>query len=692
MLQTILAVISAFLCVSLALYSVVRQRTIAAGTFSFVLLLLAAMEVLDRFSMYPSFDAFTFKRAAMFAESLIPSAFLFFSTVYARPGKVKSVPLLIGIIASSVLFPACIFYSSADSLFYGPDLKAEGILFLGNAGYWFYIGIMLSLVIALMNLEATFSSASGSFRWQIKFEVIGIISILAVLIFYYSQGLLYRTMNMNLLPVRSGVLIIGSCLITYSKLLRGNPAKPTVSRYIFYRSLTLLFVGLYLLILGIIGEGMKYLDINLSRDLAIFAAFAIGIIMVAVFLSEQLRRKVKVFVNKNFYPHKHDYRNEWLNFAEGLAACRSFPDVQEAILTKYRVTFGLKRVSLYLLDRDKGSYLLAANQAMPGDGLRLQASAGLIFYLKERELLCSVSGGEYATSEEEADFIGRSGARAIVPLTANGEVEGFVVFGEQLVKEEFTYEDYDLMKTIAKQAALSIINFRLSEELGATREIAAVGRISSFVMHDLKNLASNLSLTLDNAEQFMHDPEFQTDMITTTRNTLSKMKDLIQRLRTFPHKSELKKGPVEMYLLTEEVVDEVRRAKPDLTFEYRGSSAMAFVDGEEIRKVILNLLLNAVDALGKDGAITIEIGAKENWTYIAVGDNGSGMTKEFIADRLFRPFQTTKKKGLGIGLYQCKQIMAAHGGTIEVESEAGRGSVFTVRLPSLGRGSASTAQ
>ena len=678
-----LTVVASSLLIFLSAYSLVRQRSIAGVTFSVFCLLLALIEVLDRMSIGSSYNYYSLRQGAMFAESLLPATLYLFSVTFARQSSTKlpSRPQK-ALLVVAALFPLSLFFFPRNSFFYSPDLHAEGILFLSNAGYWFYLGIMISMIIALMNIETTFSSIAGRLRWRIKFEVVGIAGILAILIFYYSQGLLYRTINMNLIPVRSGVFIMAACMIAYSKLFRGEQAKVTVSRYIVYRSVTLLFVGLYLLILGIIGEGMKYLNLSIGRDLAIFAAFATAIMMLSVFLSERLRRRVKIFIGKNFYPHKHDYRNQWLNFTERLAACRSFACVQDAILTSYRMTFGLKGVSLYLLDRDKGSYLPAASQSMPDDGPWLQAGSGLVSFLRDQESVYLIAGEGYVPVEEEVFFIKQSGARLIVSLAANDEVEGFVVFGEQLVRERFTYEDYDLMKTVAKQAALSIINFRLSEELGATREIAAVGRISSFVMHDLKNLTSNLSLTLDNAEDYIHDPEFQGDMISTVRHTLSKMKDLIQRLKAIPDKQELKKGPVEMDLLAKEVVDEVRKVKPDVAVEYHGLPVLALVDGEEIRKVVLNLLLNAVDALGKEGTINIAIAEHRDDICIEVADNGVGMSDDFIARRLFKPFQTTKRNGLGIGLYQCKQIIDAHGGTIEVESEAGKGSVFTVRLPS----------
>ncbi len=530
-----------------------------------------------------------------------------------------------------------------------------------------------------MNLEATFSATSGIDRWRMKFEVIGIISILSILIFYFSQGLLYRTINMNLIPIRSGVFISASIFVGYSKLFRGGGIKVEISRYIIYRSLTLLMVGLYLLFLGLIGEGMKYSGISFSRDLTIFIAFITGMAILLILFSEQLRRKVKVYISKHFYAHKHDYRAEWLNFTERLTSCGSVSDVQNAILITYREVFGLKGASLYHYDKGAKSYLLVANQGMAVAAAELQPSAALIKYFIERSRVLNPNDSEYTLAPQEASFVRQTRAKLIVPLVGIGTMEGFLILGKQLVQEKFIFEDYDLMKTFAKQATLSIINFRLSEELAETREVTAMAKISSFVIHDLKNLTSTLSLLMNNADNYIEDPGFQKDMINSVRNTLNKMKRLIQRLKTIPEKNTLNIELADIHLLTKDIVGEVMANGVNII--YHGFSAFSMVDKEEMKKVILNLILNALDAIHGEGVVEVETGNNGTNTYTKVIDNGCGMKEDFIKNHLFKPFRTTKKKGLGIGLYQCKQIVEAHGGKIEIKSKEGEGSNFTVFLP-----------
>ncbi|SPP99541.1 Sensor histidine kinase, GAF domain-containing [Candidatus Sulfobium mesophilum] len=684
MIEVIISGAAALFLSLLAAAFLFRQRTVSGSIFSLVMFVLACIEVLDSLILHTPAGPERFFNAAVFLESLLPAVFLAVSFSYGRAWNCKSIPLFWMILfGGTIIFPALLFLYPINDFFYSPDLQSDRLLFLGNLGYWFYMGIMVYCVLTLMNLEATFASAKGGDRWKIKFEIIGMGSIVAVLIFYYSQGLLYRTINMNLIPVRAGVIIISSALFAYSKLFRGSNVRISVSRFIIYRSLTLVMVGCYLLILGLIGEGMRYLGVNFSRDLTIFVAFTSGIVILLIVLSERLRRRVMVFFSKHFFRHKYDYRVEWLRFTERLALCRGLGEVNEAILTTFQETFGLKGVSLYVLDRQGQKFYLAASHNLPGKKVELRTGTPMLSYLLEKSRVFSTTDdmGVYAPNPEEMRFVSDSGARQIVPLIESNAIEGFVALGEQLAHDQYSFEDYDLMQAFARQSVLALMNVKLSEELSETREIAAVARISSFVVHDLKNLASSLSLLLSNANEYINEPEFQTDMIETVRNTVGKMEVLMQKLKKIPEKPKLSSELADIDLIARETLGVIGRTRPGAEIFYQGSPVTAVVDGEEFGKVILNLVLNALEASAPNGQVRVETGKNGKNLFIKVRDLGSGMTEEFIKNSLFKPFKTTKQKGLGIGLYQCKQIIEAHSGRIEVESKVGEGSLFTVYLP-----------
>jgi len=213
----------------------------------------------------------------------------------------------------------------------------------------------------------------------------------------------------------------------------------------------------------------------------------------------------------------------------------------------------------------------------------------------------------------------------------------------------------------------------------------AFHRLSSFVMHDLKNMTSMLSIVAQNAEKHLHNPEFQKDALQTISEAVARMKKMIHSLSDVPDQLKLQTRELDLNELLDDAVEKACCSIKDLRVERRlGRLPAVQVDPDEIRKVVDNLLLNAFEAM--DGASRVEVAteAKDDHVVFSVRDNGQGMTKEFMEKSLFQPFKSTKKKGLGIGLYQCKAIVEAHGGWIDVVSEPGEGSTFSVHLPVKG--------
>jgi putative PEP-CTERM system histidine kinase len=244
-------------------------------------------------------------------------------------------------------------------------------------------------------------------------------------------------------------------------------------------------------------------------------------------------------------------------------------------------------------------------------------------------------------------------------------------------------EDYGLLKSAAAHAAAAINNAKLSEERTKSKELEAMHRLSSFVMHDLKNTASMLGMVVQNAEKHIHKPEFQKDALSAISEAVTRMKTLINSL------SSGVTGELELMFrewdLNEIVNEEVEKLVPMMA-KVKVERELARIprvkaDGGEIRKVVHNLLLNASEALAGSGRIKVSTKADGDRVVLSVSDDGPGMAKDFVDRSLFQPFQTTKKKGLGIGLYHCKTIVEAHGGWIDVESEPGMGSTFSVWLP-----------
>lgn len=686
-LQNIPAIAAVALFVFFGAYTALRKsRLFADAVLATALVVTAVFLAFDSVAAAWPADFILWKRLSLVTEAMLPPLWLLFSLTFSRKVEGRYFGRLQwAFLAVSPAFVLAAIIIPVEGFFYSPDFTVEKILFLGQAGFVFYTAMLVYMVVCAVNMEATLRMASGVERWKIKFEVLGAGAVMLTFALYYSQGLLYRVINMNLAPVRSVLLIAAASLMLYSRTARGSGIKVHVSKDMAYRSVVVFFVGLYLIALGVMGEGMRYFGKTGQNEFFMALAFLVGIVLVVVLLSEKVKRKIKVFIHKNFYTNKYDYRAQWLKFTDRLSEPGTEEDLLKAILAGFYEAFGMGSAALYLYDRDRSLYSNSSDHEMYAEKKAFARGSELVKRLEATRLVYNVRDDAPDPLEgADARFLADKGVSFVVPLCSGGTLDGFILLGKPLGEGEiYTYEDYDLMKTFAKQASATIMNLRLTQELSTAREMETIGKVSTFVMHDLKNHVSTLSLISANASDCISDPEFQKDMLDSLSVTVGKMNRLISRLKNIEEKKSLNMRRVDLLVLVRDAVALVASG----SVRVEGMSASAEVDAEEMHKVVLNLVLNALEATSGTGPVTVAVGCGEN-VYLSVSDSGCGMSEEFQRRSLFKPFQSTKKKGLGIGLYQCRQIVEAHGGKIEVVSSPGKGAVFTVRLPSFSAGEA----
>jgi putative PEP-CTERM system histidine kinase len=267
----------------------------------------------------------------------------------------------------------------------------------------------------------------------------------------------------------------------------------------------------------------------------------------------------------------------------------------------------------------------------------------------------------------------------LVPLRVAETLIGFVVLQQPRTAVPINWEVRDLLKTASRQAAGFLAQMHATEALLESRKFEAFNRMSAFVVHDLKNIVTQLSLMMKNARRLQDNPEFQQDMLATVDNAVEKMRQLMTQLREGEPPAAGAAGvalaPI-LRRLAEAAAARGRRVEVEIADEVstRGS-------GERLERVLGHLVQNALDATTPGQRVWTALARASGRARVEIGDAGAGMTAEFVQSRLFRPFSSTKTAGMGIGAYESFQYLRELGGNIAVDSEVGRGTVITVTLP-----------
>ena len=656
------------------------RRSYPTATIIFIvaLSLISGLSYVDiRTLQNPEYIYVYRKYGLMLEVATIVCCYFYTKTIFRDNSEIYKGPGFWIAIVTSISLICYVVFSPIENLIFSPNFSEEHVLFLTKTGFSVYLVLLIFLVYGLVQLERTFAGLHQLQRWSVKLEVVGSGLLLAAFALYFSQNLLYRSINLTFLGIRSGAITVALVLFCYSRLFRSYNSTLALSRGIAHRSFVLLLVGGYLIVLGIVGEGLRYLNIA-DAQLLFFIILLVGsLVLAGVFLSEKLRRKLKVILHKNFYQSKYDYREQWEKFASKITTEAPLPEIQASILDLYCETLACKGAGFYLRDPDTNTYALTAKFNFRRDWRIFDSNDQLITKLRRRDWIINLREPNPDLDGSLVESFTDINAFLVIPLHFDEELEGFIVLGEQInTGEELTFEDYDLLRMLARQTIAIIQGMRLSHQLSATRELAAIGKVSTFVLHDLKNQVSGLSLLLENARSYLADPEFQQDMLDTVSNTVDNMKGLITRLKNLKEKPQLILETVDLKKIIDDAVGTVGGE-----IAATGENARIDADEEEIYKVVLNLLINAKEASVDRAPIHLEYGQEDGLVFIHVTDKGCGMSAQFIKDRLFKPFETTKKHGFGIGLYQCKQIIESHRGRIIVESSQGEGTKFSIFLP-----------
>jgi putative PEP-CTERM system histidine kinase len=639
-------------------------------------------------------DFLLWYRAKTIAASLLPGMWLIFSLTYGRANYREFLtrwkPVIIAVFVIPVLFPALIW----GSWFTGrPVLGQAGTwyLALGWGGYFWSLAIIAGAILILMNLERTLRHSTGRKRWQIKFMIVGAGVLFGVRIYTSSLALLFNQVATDNLALQAGVLLAADVLIARSVLRTREMAIDIYLSHAFlHSSLTIFLIGAYFVGVGLLAWlAQAWIGIE-SLPLTAFLLFAAVMGLGSVLLSDHVRLRRKRLVSRLFERPMYDYRQVWSRFTEATSSISTTKDLCNALCRMVSETLECLSVSIWIVDEGRDALVFGASTDLSEERARSmkmsgQAGTELILALWDQDMPVDFRGtGDdwvHDFSATHADALAEADVHYAVPLRAANRLAGILTLSGRIADAPLTAEDAELLKTISDQAAASLLNIRFAEHLHKAKALEALQMMSAFFMHDLKNLGSKLSLVTQNLPVHFENPEFRQDAIRSVTQSVAKINNMCSRLSLLSERLEIQPRQASLDRIVTDALKSLDGMFKVPVLSSLGNVTEMHVDGEQIQKVIVNLLLNANEAVAGDGQIGISTSRDGGWAQLAVSDTGCGMSREFIETRLFRPFQTTKPKGMGIGLFHCKTIVEAHGGRIEVESEEGKGSTFRVFLP-----------
>jgi putative PEP-CTERM system histidine kinase len=672
-------------------------RSFVQGIFAFGMLLLSLEAALTGLVYQPNtLSEFLFRQRQLFIiSSLVPAVWLLFSISFARANYFEQISKWKWVLLPAIAVPLSLitlFNNDFISLVLAPQNSPTLFIRIGWSGYlWHVVSVIISIAI-LMNLERTFRHSTGHIRWQTKFMFLGVGSIFGIRLFTDSQVVLFNGVDTGLYVVNQGALLVANIFI-FRSLFRGKPLSAGIqlSHQFLYTSFTILIVGAYFISLGVIAWISLHFEWLKNINLVIFLVLVMMIVLATFLLSDRLRTKRKRFISRHFKRPQYDYQKIWEDFTQKTASVTKTNDLCSIIVKMVSDTLEILSVSIWLVDEKQEQLSFGGSTVFTADQIEemhffKEGGTVLIRTMTNQNMPLDLKGRE---DDWVSDLVHtykletrESRIRYSVPLNAAGQLIGIMTLSEKVFYEALTFEESELIKTISDQAAAALLGLRLSERLRQTKELEAFQTMSAFFMHDLKNLASKLSLVTQNLPLHMDNPEFRTDALKTISQSVSKINKMSSRLSLLSQKIDLSFRETNINdLITNVIYDLKEYVKAPVSQNFDRNMPVLPIDQEQMHKVLENLLMNAYDATGNDGQISVATSFQDNWVEISVSDTGCGISKEFMEKNLFRPFQTTKKQGMGIGLYHCKTIVDAHGGKLNVESEEGKGTVFKILLP-----------
>jgi putative PEP-CTERM system histidine kinase len=582
-------------------------------------------------------------------------------------------------------------------LVYGAVAGVIGLQLIGNTLQLFspsetigQTGLILRITTAagaLVLVHNVYGQAAPSSRSDIRFAMLGLSLIWIYDLNLYTVTYIGSRSVSHLTEWRGLAVALAAPMFALATRKEGN-WRVRLSRAATFQSLSLLAICAYFALMAILATALRGSRFDWSSTLMIAALAIMTVGAIVLIPSARARGWAKVKLAKHLFEHRYDYRTEWLRFTETLGrAGPEAPPLSERIVKAFADI--IDAPGGILLVSDGGRSLAVADAThWPGATPNQDALEDTADFWAELEAHGRVIEFEglrrgWATVQDKALpvpawLLQEAIAWAGIPLLHQQRLVGLVVLAAPDYRRQLDWEDFDLLRTAGNQAASSLAEALGQEALGQAQRFEEFNRRFAFILHDIKNLVSQLSLVARNAERHADNPDFRADMVATLRSSVGKMNELLQRLAP---QSQARVQRIEPQSLRPILTAAIAAKRRDREVNLLGDAGIcALVDGAALEQAVGHLLQNAIDASSGE-PVLLRVDDQGANVSVAIIDKGVGMDSDFVRNRLFEPFASTKPGGFGIGAFEARSLIAAMGGRLSVVSRPGRGTTFTILLP-----------
>lgn len=567
-----------------------------------------------------------------------------------------------------------------------------------------YLRLILCLGILFL-IENIYRYAQPQQRRMARISFIAFALLVIFDVVFTIHMLLFSVLTPNYIEV--SIIVCGVCitmgLFGFTQY-RVMEQKVVISRAGIYSSITLVLAGVLFLVLGTTVFLVQRMGMQFSYFEEFLAVFSLLAFIIVIAGSKWVRLRIAGIINRHFYKSKYDYRDQFFRLHQTYMAGEKLEDSLDILLENLVYSAGIGEVLVFIRNEHDGNYYLHLTpESKPPKTASIRGDSPLIAVFNKSEEPCFINNGKVALSDREClagseDLVKKFEIAAVFPIQHQKILVGILAV-RKLRDQQLDNEDVNLIKVFCVSIGNVFAKYRMLEERLEYKQFESFHHIASFIVHDIKNQVATLSLVMRNAEKNITNPDFQKSLLKSVGSCSQNLQKLIDKLSIPVKQKELQRTNEDVNAIVKEVVETsgLRTTEGITLVEVVTGTLNALVDRMSIFYITKNLVVNAIEAMNGTGTLTLTTGATTSMpddikskfdigehllanalVYIIIKDTGPGMSRQFMEEKLFRPFMSTKDKGIGIGLYQCKTLLEKMDGALLCHSKEGEGSEFCV--------------